>query len=324
MGVAALISVVGTIGFEGTGGASATVSLNSPDAGVDCPVPLVNATQYNQSSLNSFTLPIDCLEPGNYYILITLSYEGAQYIFQVPNAITINGATPAPSSSFLGSYFFWIIIAVVIVVAVVLVYFFMRRMGKGNLVECGECGELIPESAIACPKCGAEFEKEMVRCSRCGSTIGAMNKVCPDCAVVLVGKDQDPNAPAFARFTDRFRAVAKKELGDNYNEGAFWDWWKRQSSYVPFNTFKQQQGGGAMMGGQSPMMASSAAMGMEAMPPQDQAQMQQQPMQQPVQQQPMQQPEAIGGGGGMKVCPSCGRNINESFLVCPFCGAVTR
>ena len=79
-----------------------------------------------------------------------------------------------------------------------------------------------------------------------------------------------------------------------------------------------------MMGGQSPMMASSAAMGMEAMPPQDQAQMQQQPMQQPVQQQPMQQPEAIGGGGGMKVCPSCGRNINESFLVCPFCGAVTR
>jgi RNA polymerase subunit RPABC4/transcription elongation factor Spt4 len=312
----------GTIEYEGAYAATFTVSFDSNDAGVACMAYVTSNSIVNGSSLPVIPLPYACMVAGNYYIVITVSYEGGQAAFQYPDAIQVNSVTTGGSTSFLNSPFFWIIIAVIVVVVAVAVFFLMRRMGKGNLVECGECGELIPESAIACPKCGAEFEKEMVRCSRCGSTIGATNKVCPDCSVVLVGKEQDPSAPAFARFTDRFRAVAKKELGDNYNEGAFWDWWKRQASYVPFNTFKQQQGGGAMMGGQSPMMASQAAMGMEAMPPQEMPQSQQQ-MQ--AQQQPMQQqPEVSGPQGGMKVCPSCGRNINESFLVCPFCGAVTR
>jgi RNA polymerase subunit RPABC4/transcription elongation factor Spt4 len=317
------IQVNGVIGFEGSFAASATVNLISANAGIACTAIVTNSSQYNGSTLNAFNLPTLCIVPGTYNIQIVLNYEGASKTVNVLNAITINGPPPS-NSGILSNFLFYIIIAIVVAVVAVAVFFFMRRFGKGNLVECGECGELIPESAISCPKCNAEFEREMVRCSRCGSTIGATNKVCPECSILLVGKEQDPNAPAYGRFTDRFRAVAKKELGDNYNEGAFWDWWKRQSSYVPFNTFKQQNAGGAMVGGQSPMMASQGAMGMDAM----QQQQLQPPPPAPVDtgQQPMQQQPDIGGApsGGMKVCPSCGRNINESFLVCPFCGAVTR
>ena len=136
-----------------------------------------------------------------------------------------------------------------------------QRQAKGKLVECGECGNLIPEDATVCPKCGAEFETDLVRCSRCGSTIPANSQVCPECAAQLLGKGEqetsDPERQGYADFVERFRAGARKELGDNYNEGAFWDWWKRQATYLPFSQWKFQQTQGSRAGMTAPPADSS-------------------------------------------------------------------
>ena len=138
-------------------------------------------------------------------------------------------------------------------VAILLFLFVARRQAAGKLVECGECGNLIPEDATVCPKCGAEFETDLIRCSRCASTIPADSKFCPECAAQLLGTpgeaESDPEKQAYADFTEKYRAEAKKELGDNYSEGAFWDWWKRQPTYTPFSQWSLQQGQGTARAG---------------------------------------------------------------------------
>ena len=253
-------------------------------------------------------------------------------------------SVPSPSSSpsniltekILGlPLWVWIAIAAAAVIAIVLFLFFARRQAAGKLVECGECGNLIPEDATVCPKCGAEFESELIRCSRCASTIPANSKFCPECAAQLLGTPgeaaADPEKQAYADFTEKYRAEAKRELGDNYSEGAFWDWWKRQPSYTPFSQWSLQQGqgtpragmtappvgtqttpeappvttppkGGAGGSGSASMSASTAA--------------------------PTPAPAAVvpppaPGGAGLKACPSCGKEIPAEYLVCPFCNAVT-
>ncbi len=188
-----------------------------------------------------------------YTLTVVASYNGVvtNYTIGTPGSFVV----PAPpvSSLFTHKYlglplWLWITIAAAIVVAAVGFLLLTRRQAAGKLVECGECGNLVPEDAKTCPKCGAEFESDVVRCSRCSSTIPASSKFCPECAAQLLGKPgegaEDPERQAYADFTERFRAEAKKELGENYGEGAFWDWWKRQPSYTPFSQWKIQQGQG--------------------------------------------------------------------------------
>jgi RNA polymerase subunit RPABC4/transcription elongation factor Spt4 len=316
--------IQGTVSFEGTGSAAVGIYLVDLSAGINCSVGGGSVT--NGSGLPPMSIPNSYLgcptTAGTYTVIIIISYLGDSATFVPIGTVTITTASTG------GLSLFWIILIVaIVVVAAVLAFFLLRRIGKGSLVECGECGELIPDSTVACPKCGAEFEKEMVRCSRCGSTIGATSAVCPECSVLLIGKDEDPSAPAYARFTERYRIQARKELGENYNEGSFWEWWKRQGSYMPFNTWKQQIAGspGMLPGAMSPQMANMESMRQQqeaAMQMGAQPQLQGAPPQQPMQ--PVEGAAPQPGEGKMKVCPSCGRSINDTFLVCPFCGAVTR
>ena len=187
--------------------------------------------------------------------------------------------------------------------------------------------------ATVCPKCGAEFESELVRCSRCSSTIPANSEFCPECGAQLLGAPgaaaSDPERQAYADFTEKFRAEAKRELGDNYTESAFWDWWKRQPTYVPFSQWKVAQNKGAPRAGMSqpplgsestmpaapykegagPSGATAPAAGAGAgytSPP------------------PAAAAPAAAASGSLKPCPNCGKEIPPEYLVCPFCGAVTQ
>jgi RNA polymerase subunit RPABC4/transcription elongation factor Spt4 len=75
-------------------------------------------------------------------------------------------------------------ILIAIVVAVLVVAAVMAQMylsSRGHVVECGECGTLVPESAKVCPRCGAEFETEVAKCSECGSWIPSRVDKCPYC-----------------------------------------------------------------------------------------------------------------------------------------------
>lgn len=74
-----------------------------------------------------------------------------------------------------------IIIIVIVVVAVAGTLGYWAFSSKGRMVECGECGTLVPESATQCPKCGIEFEVEVAKCSVCESWIKSDATACPYC-----------------------------------------------------------------------------------------------------------------------------------------------
>ncbi len=248
---------------------------------------------------------------------------------------------PTPSSStnfflqtFLGlPLWVWLAIAAAAAIAIVLFLFVVRRKAAGKLVECGECGNLIPEDATICPKCGAEFESDLIRCSRCASTIPANSKSCPECAAQLLGTpgeaESDPEKQAYADFTEKYRAEAKRELGDNYSEGAFWDWWKRQPTYTPFSQWSLQQGQGTARAGMTaPPAGTETTPEAEpgAKPPKDGAGWVEGPRAKaaaPTPAAPTTTAPAAPAGAGLKACPSCGKEIPAEYLVCPFCNAVT-
>jgi RNA polymerase subunit RPABC4/transcription elongation factor Spt4 len=237
----------------------------------------------------------------------------------------------------------WLVIAAAIVAAAVGFLLFSRQRAAGKLVECGECGNLVPEDSKVCPKCGAEFETDVVRCSRCSSTIPANSRYCPECAAQLLGKPDeggpDPERQAYADFTERYRAEGKKELGENYSEGSFWDWWKRQPSYTPFSQWKTQQGQGTPRAGMSapPPGGSPPPRGGGAAPARPAARRPAPPPTRPPSSSAAPAAVAAGAGatapppapaaaapGALKPCPNCGKEIPPEYLVCPFCGSVTQ
>lgn len=273
----------------------------------------------------------------SYTLQVSAVYNSVNQTYNFTGSFEIPSSAPSNilQEKFFGLFLWeWLAIAAAIVAGVLAFLFLSRRQAAGKLVECGECGNLIPDDARVCPKCGAEFESDVVRCSRCASTIPADSKFCPECAAQLLGKPEeaaaDPDRKAYTEFTERFRAEAKKELGENYTEGAFWDWWKRQPTYTPFSQWKLQQSQGAPRQG---MAAPPAAGGSSSdyLPT------------------PPRRPPSGGTGGAtastsgkpgsqggkpgeapaqaagtMKPCPSCSREIPSEYLVCPFCGSVTQ
>ena len=295
------------------------------------------------------------LSPGTTYTLTAnISYNGVYQDYVVPGQYSV-----PPSSSpttgilfekFLGlPLWIWLAIAAAIVVAIVALLLVSRRSAAGRLVECGECGNLIPEDATVCPKCGAEFESDLIRCSRCASTIPANSKFCPECAAQLLGKagegGEEAERQGYADFTEKYRAEAKRELGENYTEGSFWDWWKRQPSYVSYSQWKLQQGGTSRVGMSAPPSgtetnpaaapgATPAAPSPPTLPPKGGAggaaaapaagPMTPPPAAPPKAGAPPPAGAAAPSGGALKPCPNCGNEIPPEYLVCPFCGSVTQ
>ena len=329
----------GVIAYNGT--QPAVIFITATPVGGGTPIQIASGSSfagkfevYWSSRLSSL------LSPGTtYYLKATATYNGATTTYLFPGTYSVPSTTSATGflfEKFLGlPLWLWLVIAAAIVIAIVAVLLLFRRQAAGKLVECGECGELIPADATVCPKCGAEFENDLVRCSRCSSTIPANSQYCPECGAQLLGTPgegaSDPERQAYADFTERFRAEAKKELGDNYTESAFWDWWKRQPTYVPFSQWKAQQSQGAPRTGMSQPPAGSEVAptaGPGGSPPRGGAGMAPPPGAGATPA-PAAAPSAPPSGAsaatsGLKPCPSCGKEIPPEYLVCPFCGAVTQ
>jgi RNA polymerase subunit RPABC4/transcription elongation factor Spt4 len=334
----------GTVVFNGS--QQATLTLWAWPEGGGTPIEIAATPSYTGNfTMTWFNLQqiVPSLAPGTTYTLkATATYNGRETNYTLPGTYTVPAAPSSPASflfqKFLGlPLWVWLAIAAAAAVAIVLFLLVVRRQAAGKLVECGECGNLIPEDATVCPKCGAEFESDLIRCSRCASTIPADSKFCPECAAQLLGAPgeaaADPEKQAYADFTEKYRAEAKRELGDNYSEGAFWDWWKRQPTYTPFSQWSLQQGQGTARVG---MTAPPA--GTEAKP--------EAPSPTPAKKQPPKgggpgwtegppagaaapaaeaaAPPTTPPGAGLKACPNCGKEIPAEYLVCPFCNAVTQ
>ena len=271
------------------------------------------------------------LSPGSYTLEVTATYNGVtSAAYGLPGTYTVP-APSTPTKNFLDQVFFglplwtWLAIAAAIVVGLVAFLLFARRSAAGKLVECGECGNLIPEDATVCPKCGAEFEVDLIRCSRCASTIPANSKYCPECAAQLLGKageaGEEAERQSYADFTEKFRAEAKRELGENYSEGAFWDWWKRQPTYTSYGQWKLQQGQGTPRTGMTaPPPGSAPEAAPPKTPPRDGAAATAPPAARAA---PAAAPTPATEAN-LKACPNCAKEIPPEYLVCPFCGAVTQ
>ncbi|MGC2035029.1 MAG: zinc ribbon domain-containing protein, partial [Thermoplasmata archaeon] len=249
-------STTGQVLFKTAGPAIVSVSIVGAGYGAE-----IGSTSVSTSGAFSVEISVPSGTPsGSYEVMVSATAGGYTGHANYTSALSV-GSAPTSSGFFnekivgLPLWILFVIIGIVIV-AIVTLMVVLPRMSRGKLVECGECGELIPESATQCPKCGAEFESELVRCSRCGSTIPANSKVCPECAAQLLGNpgdtENDPERQGYEDFVERYRLAAKKDLGDNFSEGAFWDWWKRQVTYLSFSQWRLQQSQGPRSGMSAP------------------------------------------------------------------------
>ncbi|HLY76269.1 MAG TPA: zinc ribbon domain-containing protein, partial [Thermoplasmata archaeon] len=353
---ASTINSTGVATYDGKGTGTVTVfAVSNGGSRFD----LLTVQVTNGTTFETDLSAVPGMTPGTTYTIdLVVTYNGRTYTQTYVNALTVAGSAPSHNILFtniLGlPLWIWLVIAAAIVLGVVGFLMLSGRFARGRLVECGECGNLIPENATVCPKCGAEFETDLVRCSRCGSTIPSTSAVCPECAATLLARagpeSSDPERQSYADFVERFRTEAKKELGANYSEGAFWDWWRRQQSYVSFSQWRLQQAQGTRTGMTAPVATEASVVTPPRRPPSGGAPpgaVRAAPGARPPAARPAPRtapaatpparpaapaptptpasdtPAVAAGAEGAKSCPNCGKQINAEFLVCPFCGSVT-
>jgi len=203
------------------------VIKNALGANVTTPVKVVTSADGRYSA--TITIPASLSPSPSYKIDVSVGRDHQQK----PLGILAAG----------GGLELWmfILIAAVIIAALVVFSIFIYKRGVGKLVECGECGALIPESATRCPKCGVEFEKDMVKCSECGAWIPASSVECPNCHVrfgtPLEGEktyEEKMREQYEEHVLSKYRDLAKAELGKDYNEDTFKAWWQSNPAYISF------------------------------------------------------------------------------------------
>jgi hypothetical protein len=243
------INVYAPIGKDRNVTASQTVtvigSVQYPDGsymkGINLTVVLKRMTGENVSGTTvvvktvsdtaSFTAYVQIpsnLAVGDYKIVITVGKNSKEVPIKVQAA---EGIEP------------WMLIILIAAIGAGVLIFslYIYKQGVGKLVECGECGALIPESAKKCPKCGVEFEEDMVKCSECGAWIAASSVECPNCHVrfgtPLEGEKsyEDQMRDQYEEsILSKYRELAKGDLGKKFTEEAFQEWWTANPAFISF------------------------------------------------------------------------------------------
>ena len=198
-------------------------------------------TDFNGAYSGYVFVPTD--RSGSHSVSVTLN-TGAVYSSALPiNIVEIFKPQSIP---------FWIFILIaVIVIAVILIFsVYLYKYGLGKMVECGECGALIPESSKRCPRCATEFETDTAKCSECGTWIPAKSKECPECGAKFMTEpveeiSEDDYMASMRRqyeeYVNGFREQAKAALGKKYSEEKFMDWLKTEPAYMPFEAWVAKQ-----------------------------------------------------------------------------------
>ncbi len=183
--------------------------------------------------------------PGSYRIEITASTPDGQNVNVQQSTTQFEVSRPAQESHTL-----WIVLLIAIIVVLASVgggLYYIKTKYAAKYVECGNCGRMIPAGSDKCPYCGAVFDKDTVKCSVCGAWIPADAKECPKCgAKFLVGGKEIVDYETqmkqqYEDFVEKFRKQAKKEMGDEFTEDKFQQWWKTQKSYVTFEDWLKRE-----------------------------------------------------------------------------------
>ncbi len=106
--------------------------------------------------------------------------------------LTVFAVEPPEEDEEESSNILWysLIIVAIVVVAIAGTLGYWAISSKGRMVECGECGTLVPESATVCPKCKIEFEVEVAKCSVCESWIKSVAIASPYCNTPFSDMDE--------------------------------------------------------------------------------------------------------------------------------------
>lgn len=119
---------------------------------------------------------------GQYDYLLTARDDDLDIETVNPAKLTVLAVEVKEEETDGGNWLLWTIIIIIVVIAAIggtLSYWAFSS--KGRMVECGECGTLVPDNATECPKCGIEFEVEVAKCSECESWIRSDATECPYC-----------------------------------------------------------------------------------------------------------------------------------------------
>ena len=146
-------------------------------------------------------------------------------------------------------WYIYLLILAIVMVVIVGFSAYLYKYGLGKMVECGECGVLIPESSRRCPKCGVEFEAGTAKCSECGAWIPSNSTSCPECNAKFITEAIEEEEDAYLKkmreqyeaYVDTFREEARRVLGKKYSDGKFPDWWKKQPSFISFEQWLSQE-----------------------------------------------------------------------------------
>ena len=222
--------------------ANQSVTIKLLDAG-GLPVgqPLATKTDSNGAYSGYIFVPTD--RSGSHSVSVTLN-TGATYSQTLPiNIVEIFKPQSVPILIF-------VIIAIIVIAVILIFSVYLYKYGLSKMVECGECGQLIPESSKRCPRCGTEFETETAKCSECGTWIPARSKECPECGAKFMTEpveeiSEDDYMASMRRqyeeYVNGFREQAKAALGKKYSEDKFMDWLKTEPAYMTFENWVAKQ-----------------------------------------------------------------------------------
>lgn len=202
---------------------------------------------------------------GNFYIAVHIPEGSEDGTYEIRVTADVNGKTfdqydqATVKAAAEGGAPWWLYVIILAFVSAVILIFsaYLYKYGLGKMVECGECGALIPDSSKRCPKCGVEFETGTAKCSKCGAWIAANSVSCPDCGAKFITEavEEEENEylksmrEQYEAFVDTYREEAKKVLDKKYSDAKFPDWWKKQASYVTFETWLSQEEDKRKIGG---------------------------------------------------------------------------
>ncbi|MHC1710396.1 MAG: CARDB domain-containing protein [Methanomassiliicoccales archaeon] len=228
---------------------------NAPLAGQKVKVKIVDGQGFTLSEAPG-TITTNANGQFTAFVLVPSGREGVQKLQvtvdtiegEFTDDVNINIVAPFTPET-IPSWVYLLIVAIVIAV-IVIFSLYLYRVGLGRMVECGNCGALIPEASRHCPKCGVEFESDTAKCSECGAWIPSKAESCPDCGAKFMTEPIEAGqAPGYIEsmrkqydeYIEAFRGQAKAALGSKYSEEKFMEWLQTEPNYLPFEEWLRKE-----------------------------------------------------------------------------------
>lgn len=208
------------------------------------PLTVVQSTTTDADGYFYAVLQTPSGKEGNQLVRATITSSDGNFT----NFANINIVAPFTPQSIPN----WVYLLIVAIVIAVIVAFslYLYKVGLGRMVECGNCGALIPEVSKHCPKCGVEFETDTAKCSECGAWIPAKAESCPDCGAKFMTEPMEGTQGSgyieamrkqYEEYVDGFRSQAKTALGGKYSEEKFQEWLQTEPNYLPFEEWLRKE-----------------------------------------------------------------------------------